>query len=189
MIKIAGGKWKGQVLATPKGQENTRPTSARLRESIFNSLVNGMGRQFAHVLDIFAGTGALGIEALSHGAETAVFIESDTKTLESLEKNIVKLVAPNATAIIKSADMKRWEKRLLDENGRIPFDLIFCDPPYGKQLATKAMEHLQSPLLWASDAILVVEISKMEILEIPRWHIFKDSTMGDTKVVFLKPAH
>ena len=123
-IKILGGTVRGQWLYSPSGPE-TRPASSRLRDSLFNILGPTIAGQ--QVLDLFAGTGSLGLEALSRGASRCVFIEYNRKALVVLKKNITKLkfqesataVFLNALKIIPAALKKEWH-----------FDLVFVDPPY-----------------------------------------------------------
>src|SRR5688572_30348989 len=103
VIKISGGEWKGQLIKSPPGSD-TRPTSAFLRESIFNTLINGMGHAPVHVLDLFAGTGALGIEALSHGAESAIFIEGSPRTLKVLRQNVEKIARGRQVEVVSESD-------------------------------------------------------------------------------------
>jgi 16S rRNA (guanine966-N2)-methyltransferase len=183
MLRISGGEWKGHPLKSPKGSE-TRPTSAFLRESIFNTLQNAMGLEPRSVLDLFSGTGALGIEALSRGAEKAVFVESSPQTLKVLEQN---LQFPNrSTRVIREAEPKKWGKMLMSFESYLPFDLIFCDPPYNKGWIPKAFKALESFPLWSDRCILVAEMSPKESVELENWKLLKEKVHGDSKVVFLE---
>ncbi len=183
MLRISGGEWKGHPLKSPKGSE-TRPTSAFLRESIFNTLQNAMGLEPRSVLDLFSGTGALGIEALSRGAEKAVFVESSLQTLKVLEQN---LQVPNrSTRVIREADPKKWGKMLMSFDSYLPFDLIFCDPPYNKGWIPKAFKALENFPLWSDHCILVAEMSPKESVELENWKLLKEKVHGDSKVVFLE---
>ncbi len=123
-MRIYSGKYKNQKLQTPKGLE-TRPTTGQVREAIFNIL--GESIQDAMMLDLFAGSGAVGFEALSHGAAEAIFVDSSRKSIDSIKANIEKLaVGDQAKAFFGDvyATLKKLEKKGLT------FDLIFADPPY-----------------------------------------------------------
>jgi 16S rRNA (guanine966-N2)-methyltransferase len=185
MIRISGGEWKGHPLKSPKGSE-TRPTSAFLRESIFNTLQNAMGLEPRSVLDLFAGTGALGIEALSRGAEKAVFVESSPQTCKVLEQNLQALAQDRSTRVLREADPKKWGKLLLSLESHLPFDLVFCDPPYNKGWILKAFRALETFSLMSDRCILVAEMSPKESLDLENWKLLKDKIHGDSKVVFLE---
>lgn len=184
MLKICGGEWKGHLIKAPSGTD-TRPTSAYLREVIFNILINGMGHIPNKVIDIFAGTGALGLEALSHGAESAVFLESAPKTLKVLEQNVSKLAKNRKTQIIKEADLLRW-RALLSKSALGPFDTVFCDPPYRKKLIDKTLRYLDDDALWADDAVLIAEMADDEEVVHDKWQKLKEKIHGDSKVVIFK---
>ena len=185
MLKICGGEWKGQLIKAPSGNE-TRPTSAYLRESIFNTLVNGMAHEPQRVLDIFAGTGALGLEALSHGAESAIFIEASPKTLKILEANVGKLAKNRQTRILKEGDLLRWATLVQKETVFTPFDTVFCDPPYGKKLIEKSLRALDIDTLWAQGALWIAEMGIEEDVGHPKWERIKEKLHGDSKVVILR---
>ena len=127
-VRIVAGKWRGRNLAAPKGM-STRPTSDRVREALFSSLASRLGPDLgaAIVLDAFAGTGALGLEALSRGAERATFVESERRALDTLGAN-VRALAERDHARIVPGDVVR----LASANGLPggPFTLLFLDPPY-----------------------------------------------------------
>jgi len=152
-LRIIAGQFKGRNLARIQGR-NIRPTSDRVREAIFNILArkpNGSA-----VLDLFCGSGALGLEALSRGARTAVFIDIDDKSLAVLRKNISLCCVAALTRTI------RWdiEKDLncLHSNELI-FDLVFMDPPYKLDVIQQTLQHLIQRQLLAQRAIVVVEHS------------------------------
>ena len=138
-MRIIGGKYRGTVLANVgKGDilAQLRPTADRVRESIFNLLINGgYGNlvQDASVLDLFAGTGALGLEALSRGASCALFIEDGAKSCSLIRENIDILNVEKYAKLIKCDATKHIQKN------EIKYDLIFLDPPYGKNLGEKAL--------------------------------------------------
>ncbi|MDO9639460.1 MAG: 16S rRNA (guanine(966)-N(2))-methyltransferase RsmD [Pseudotabrizicola sp.] len=156
-MRIIGGRARGLHLA-PVGagdaQAHLRPTSDRVRESIFNLLINGgHGNpvQGARVLDLFAGTGALGLEALSRGAETAAFIEDGKPALALLRRNIALMRAEAQTEV--------WRRDATQpgENRGAAFDLVFLDPPYGKAYGEKAIAACLAGRWFAPGAMIVWE--------------------------------
>jgi 16S rRNA (guanine(966)-N(2))-methyltransferase RsmD len=189
VLKICGGEWKGQLIKSPTGSE-TRPTTAFLRESVFNTLLNGLGHQPLHVLDLFAGTGALGLEALSHGAESAIFVEASPKTLKVLQQNIDKLAKAKETIVFSESDPLKWPRMLKgllrDQNSPVPFDLAFCDPPYRKRWIPKALAALDQDFLWAEGAFFIAEMAPDEDVAHDKWQKIKEKLHGDSKVVFLQ---
>ena len=121
-MRIVAGQAKGRRLATPA--DGTRPTSDRAREGLFNSLEATMRLAGARVLDLFAGTGAVGLEALSRGAAAAVLVESNRRAVEVLRRNVAAVGLPGAEVV--AAPVSRY----LSTPPDAPFDLVFADPPY-----------------------------------------------------------
>ncbi len=135
-MRIVAGKFRGASLEAPKGLA-TRPTSDRVRQALFNVLEHGPARfafEGSRVLDLFAGTGALGLEALSRGARYAVFIEESSAARAAIRRNVEGLSLTGITKI-----WRRDATRLGEAGTLAPFDLIFCDPPYGKGLGERAL--------------------------------------------------
>jgi 16S rRNA (guanine966-N2)-methyltransferase len=138
-MRIIGGARRGLKLAEVGAGDQAahlRPTSDRVREAIFNLLINGgHGNPVAgaRVLDLFAGTGALGLEALSRGAAFAAFVDDGAKALALIRANIAKMQAEGATQVL------RQDARRLGANPGAPCDLVFLDPPYGKALGEAAL--------------------------------------------------
>src|SRR5580692_11647393 len=134
-MRVVGGRLRGRTLAAPKSR-NIRPTADRLRESLFNILVHAYGDPVtdARVLDLFAGTGALGIEALSHGAAFALFVDDGAEARALLRENVATLGLGGTTRIFR-----RDATKLGPAHPIAPFSLMFLDPPYGKKLAEKAL--------------------------------------------------
>src|SRR4051812_6925565 len=129
-MRIVAGAWRGRPIEAPAG-EVTRPTSDRTREALFSMLASRLGTfEGLRVADLFAGTGALGLEALSRGAAHCTFVETDRKAIEALRPNAAKLGAG------ERADM-RAQSALPPPPG--PFDLILMDPPYASGLGLKAL--------------------------------------------------
>jgi len=125
MTRVIAGAWGGRRLAVPKGSE-TRPTSDRVREALFSSLESELGGFDAlHVLDLYAGSGALGLEALSRGAARADFVEADRKAAAVIKRNVAGLDLPAARARVHVSPVDRFLSHTSDR-----FDLIFIDPPY-----------------------------------------------------------
>ena len=158
-MRIITGKAKGLKLKTPAGQA-TRPTSDRVKESLF-SVLNGMINfsEVEKVLDIFAGTGALGIESLSRGAKSAIFIDSTTTSL--IAENVRRAKFENFSKVLRG-DFEKFLKKLSAEN--LQFDLIFSDPPYHKGLAQKTLELVAKFNLLGAKGFLAVEHGAEEIL-------------------------
>jgi len=138
-MRIIGGARRGLKLADVGAGDTAahlRPTSDRVREAIFNLLIHGgYGNpvQGAQVLDLFAGTGAMGLEALSRGAGRATFVDDGAKALSLLRTNIAKMRVEDATACL------RRDASALGPNAHAPFTLVFLDPPYGKSLGERAL--------------------------------------------------
>lgn len=156
-MRIIGGRARGLHLA-PVGAGDTaahlRPTSDRVRESIFNLLINGgHGNpvQGARVLDLFAGTGALGLEALSRGADTATFVEQGKPALALLARNIALMRADGETAVLRRDATQPGDHR------GAGFDLVFLDPPYGKGLGEKAISACRAGGWFTPGAMIVWE--------------------------------
>ena len=155
-MRIIAGKFRGRTLASVgKGDPHARlrPTSDRVRESLFSILAGLDVVEGSRVLDLFAGTGALGLEALSRGAAQATFVENGRTALSLLRKNIA-LVGCDDVAEILSCDATR-----LPQNPGKPCDLIFLDPPYGKGLGQKALIAAKAGGWCALGALVVLEDS------------------------------
>lgn len=180
-MRIIAGKWKGHTLQTPKNNL-TRPTSDRIREALFSALESRIELYETHVLDIFAGTGALGLEALSRGAETCYFIEKMTAAWVVIENNIHALDAADKTHLLKRDAVK-----LGNHDKQAPlFNLVFLDPPYGKGLAEKTLLCLKEGGWLAEDALLVVEEDKRADFKTPLgFDEINRRIYGDTEITLL----
>ena len=152
-MRIVGGRLGGRTLAAPKSQ-NIRPTSDRLRESLFNILAHRYGDPVtgARVLDLFAGTGALGLEAMSRGAAFALFIDDGAAARALIRQNVEALGLGGVTRIFR-----RDATRLGAVHPDQPFGLVFLDPPYGKGLAEESLVSLHEGGWLARDALVIVE--------------------------------
>lgn len=156
--KIIAGRWKGRKLAAPEGHD-TRPTNIRARQAVFDILSHApwCDLQEAKVLDVFAGTGAYGLEALSRGALSATFIEQAPAALAALKANIAALKPDNAKLIPADA---------LHPPTGTPHGLVFLDPPYGQALITPALAALAAKGWLAPGAIIVAELGPDETLAV-----------------------
>ena len=168
-MRVVAGTFKGRRLSAPRGMR-TRPTADRVREALFSMLGDVGG---ARVLDLYAGSGALGIEALSRGAASAVFVERDARAAAAIERNLGSL---GVEAPVVRQDALRFLARA---DGA--FDLVFCDPPYdsASRLARPLAERL--PALIAEDARIVTESDKRNPLELP-FPLLVERDYGDTRI-------
>jgi 16S rRNA (guanine966-N2)-methyltransferase len=158
-VRVIAGSRKGHKLAAPRGLD-TRPTSDRVRENVFNLIgpVDG-----ARVLDLFAGSGALGIEALSRGATSAVFVERDPDAVRTIERNLDRLQLTGARVV--HGDVLRTIAQEVSAGAK--YDLMLVDPPYGmlNEILPRLARHL--PPLLAVDGLLVVETDARTEPELP----------------------
>jgi 16S rRNA (guanine966-N2)-methyltransferase len=180
-LRIIGGFLRGKHLQSVKGGI-TRPTADRTREAIFNIIASEV--QAAFVLDLFAGTGALGIEAVSRGAEHAVFIDNRKSSLSVTEKNI------RSCGLEKKTRMIRWDiTKNLNCIKYLPytFQLVFVDPPYRRGMIRPALYHLHQSRSLNSGASIVVEHSAFEPVpeDLPSFVISNRRKYGKTIVSFL----
>jgi 16S rRNA (guanine966-N2)-methyltransferase len=181
-MRVVGGQFRGRALATPEDQA-IRPTSDRVRESVFNILAHGSAAtNFAgkKVLDLFAGTGALGIEAVSRGAAQCLFVEEDADARGLIRDNIEALGLTGITKVF------RRDATALGEAGKYgAFDLIFLDPPYGKGLGERSLASALAGGWIASGATIVFEERKDAIIALPPGLRLLDTRVwGDTQVLF-----
>jgi 16S rRNA (guanine966-N2)-methyltransferase len=152
-MRIVGGRLRGRALAAPTSQA-IRPTADRLREALFNILVHAYGDPVtgARVLDLFAGTGALGLEALSRGAAFALFIDDAAEARALLRENVAALGLGGVTRIFRRDACKLGTAHPVE-----PFSLAFLDPPYGRGLAEAALSSAHAGGWLTPDALIVVE--------------------------------
>jgi len=188
-LRIISGRAKGLQLNTPPGKSLAiRPTSDRSREALFSILGGNIDQ--ARVLDLYAGTGAFGLEALSRGAASAVFVDNSPTSLDLIRKNIVILqkclnLEPSQPDIsIIKCDLRKGlqpvsRKYSGDAN---PFDIIFLDPPYDKNLAQQTLEHLDDTAFLAEDGLIVAEERAKAVLsvEFKIFRLLDKRRYGDT---------
>ena len=153
MMRIVGGRLRGRALAAPKSQA-IRPTADRLREALFNIITHAYGDPIAgaRVVDLFAGTGALGLEAISRGAAFALFIDDGAEARALLRQNVEALGLAAATRIFRRDATKLGPAYPVE-----PFSLAFLDTPYGKGLAERALASAREGGWLTNDALIVVE--------------------------------
>lgn len=183
-MRIVGGRFKGHALAAPAGSA-TRPTADRVREAMFNILGHGMGEftlAEARVLDLFAGTGALGLEAISRGARFCHFIDEATAARGVIRRNA------DALGVIGQAKIWRRDAARLGPCAPLPpFDLVFADPPYGKGLGETALAGLVAGGWLAPGAVVVLEEAAKAEVKTPAGLSLMDSReYGDTVVRFYR---
>jgi 16S rRNA (guanine966-N2)-methyltransferase len=182
-MRIVGGQYRGRNLAAPKTQ-GIRPTADRLRESLFNILMHGYGDPVsgARVLDLFAGTGALGLEALSRGAAFVLLVDDGAEARALLRQNVETLGAAGVTRIFR-----RDATKLGDVHPNAPFSLVFLDPPYGKGLAEKALLSARDGGWLTRDALIIVEEAKDAGFTAPEgFEEIERRDYDDTEFVFLR---
>lgn len=180
-MRIVGGDLRGRPLATPRS-DSIRPTSDRTREAVFNIISHGWPQLLdgARVLDLFAGTGALGLEALSRGAAHALFIEESAEGRGLIRDNVEAFGLQGRTRIFRRDATKLGEKGTI-----APFNLVFADPPYGKGLAEQALEAALAGGWLVQDALVIVEEKAATPFLPPQGlRIFERRDWGDSCVSF-----
>ena len=188
-MRITGGIYGGRRLVAPD-DARVRPTSDRTRQAIFNMLRHkdfgiGFSLEGGTVLDLFAGTGALGIEALSHGARWCLMVDDAADSRALQRENIEALNLTGATRI--------WRRDATDlgpmgPSAGGPFNLVFLDPPYRKGMIPKALKSLKDGGWLRPRALLLAETESLEPLDAPDFDLLDQRDYGDTRVRFLTPA-
>lgn len=178
-MRIIAGQWRGRPLAAPKG-EATRPTADRTREALFSMLASRVGSfEDLAVADLFAGSGALGFEALSRGAASCLFVEQDRVALDALRANAERL---GVRADIRAASV------LALGPAPKPMDLILMDPPYGTGAGSVALDKL-ARLGWTGPATWVsIETAKAETVEVAGFTTETERIHGKAKLTILRAA-
>ncbi|WP_095011348.1 16S rRNA (guanine(966)-N(2))-methyltransferase RsmD [Tsuneonella mangrovi] len=180
-MRIVAGQWRGRKLAAPKG-EATRPTADRTRETLFNMLVSRLGSfEGLSVADLFAGSGALGLEALSRGAASCLFVEQDEAAVKAIRANVAALDARarcdvRASSVLSLGPVPQ------------PFDLILLDPPYDTGAGAVALDRLQR-LGWIGPATwIALETGAKEVVEVKGFEIAAERKVGKAKLSLLRAA-
>jgi 16S rRNA (guanine966-N2)-methyltransferase len=179
-LRIVAGDWRGRKLIVPRGLD-IRPTQERVREALFSRLINWV--QEAEVVDLFAGSGALGFEALSRGARHCTFVENGRPALKALETNLNQLGAGGKSRIIKRDvfDLLERGKAKIENVG-----LLFADPPYGDLAAKVAVSLMDSAAIsWNRHAVRVIEcaLDDPDWPVPPGWQRWDDRSYGKTRIV------
>jgi 16S rRNA (guanine966-N2)-methyltransferase len=184
-MRVVGGRLRGRNLASPASRE-IRPTADRLRESVFNILIHAYDNPIdgARVLDLFAGTGALGIEAASRGAKFTLFVDNGAEARALLRNNVEALGLGGVTKVFR-----RDATDLGPAHPVEPFALVFLDPPYGKGLAEKALASMRDGGWLTPGALLVVEEATASAFAAPEgYEELERRAYDDTEFVFLKTS-
>jgi 16S rRNA (guanine966-N2)-methyltransferase len=182
-MRVVAGKFRGRTLKGPTSNA-IRPTSDRLRESVFNILVHGYRDSItdARVLDLFAGTGALGIEAISRGARFTLFVDDSAEGRAIIRENVDTLGLGGVTRLFR-----RDATRLGEAHPVEPFSLVFCDPPYGKGLAESALVSARDGGWLVPGALIVVEESVDAKFSAPERLVeLERREYDDSEIVFLR---
>ncbi len=182
-MRIVGGRLRGRSLVGPKS-DAIRPTSDRLRETIFNILAHGYDDPVtgARVLDLFAGTGAMGLEALSRGAAFALFVDDSAAARGLIRENVEALGVGGQSRLFR-----RDATRLGPAAPNEPFSLVFCDPPYGEDLAPRALASCAEGGWLVPGALVVVEEAQGVEVALPEGFAkIERRDYGETKLVFAR---
>ncbi|MBI3008860.1 MAG: 16S rRNA (guanine(966)-N(2))-methyltransferase RsmD [Candidatus Omnitrophica bacterium] len=179
-MRITGGDLRGRVIHVPKGV-NIRPTLDKVRQAIFNILGDKVAG--AAVLDLYSGSGSLGLEALSRGAGSVYFVEKNKECIEKIKGNLISLKL-SEYATVRRADVLDMLVRLDKEGGK--FDVIFLDPPYYKDLAKKTLINVSHCDILSPNNIVVAEHHKTDSIpeKIDSLEFMKEKRYGDTVVTF-----
>ena len=183
-MRIVSGSLRGRNIATPAGR-NTRPTSDQTRESIFNILAHAAWApplEGAIVADIFAGSGALGLEAISRGAEFCLFVETEPKARGAIRENVEKMNLFGCTRLHRHDATKL---KVAPGNLRGAFTHIFMDPPYNKGLWRPVLSRLKQQGLIAENGVIILEESAEAEINTSGFEVLADKPWGATRVLFL----
>ncbi|MBT7641377.1 MAG: 16S rRNA (guanine(966)-N(2))-methyltransferase RsmD [Rhodobiaceae bacterium] len=178
-MRVVGGNWRGKPLRAPKGND-TRPTTDRTREALFSMLSSRLDFDDLRVLDLFAGTGALGLEALSRGAQFCLFVETQAPARAAIRDNVETC---NATG--HSKIFRRDATQLGPCTGGGAYDLVFADPPYSQGLGEQALDALLHGSWLAQDALIVVEEDRRAEFRAPAgFDELERRIKSDTELIF-----
>jgi 16S rRNA (guanine(966)-N(2))-methyltransferase RsmD len=180
-LRVIAGSARGHKLKAPEGME-TRPTTDRIKETLFNMIAYELpGCNF---LDLYSGSGGIGIEALSRGADKAVFVDESNVCKKIIEENLVHTKL-NAKAVIYQKEVKTVLDQLGQTNEK--FDIVFMDPPYGKQLIEETLEKIKKNDLLTSEGFVIVErATNKSMPEIKDMVLWKEKKYKTTTMTFLR---
>lgn len=182
-MRVIAGKARRLLLKTVEGKE-IRPTTDRIKETLFNMLLGEIeGSVF---LDLFAGSGAIGIEALSRGAKKAYFVDKNSKAIACIEENLKHTKLYEEAKIIRSDAVSALTR--IEQSEKEPLDIIFMDPPYDEGIEERVIERLIKMDLINSDTLIIIELSKNRDTDFLRkdWEILKIKEYKSNKHIFLK---
>lgn len=178
-MRIIAGIWRGCPIEAPLGL-TTRPTADRVRETLFSMLASRLGSfEDLRVADLFAGSGALGLEALSRGAASAIFVESDTKAVATIRENAARLGAKDRVRVLGSSALALPRSD--------PFDLIFADPPYASGSGTAVVQAVEQAGWLAPGGWMSVETSRGDELDCGTFAIDATREIGRAKLWLVRP--
>lgn len=180
-MRIIGGTYRGKKLITPDNAK-IRPTTDRMRETLFNILEHGTGPGIrgSKILDLFAGTGALGIEALSRGADHVTFVDNDPRSMKLIKQNTTLIKNPENTSYLTIDGTKTIKNQE-------PFDIIFIDPPYHKEMINPVLTNIHVQKLLSENGLIIIEYSSSEDIEIPEYFSeIKAKKIGDASFSILE---
>ena len=179
-MRIIAGAWRGRPLLSPPGLA-TRPTSDRAREALFSMLQSRLGSfEDLHVVDLFAGTGALGLEALSRGAARCTFVETDRVAIDTLRRNVAKLGAEDR------ADVRQQDATRIAGG---PYHLVFLDPPYRSGLGQQALANIAAAGALAPGALISVETARDESVDVPGLELDSERIYGKAKLSLFRAGN
>ena len=177
-MRIIAGEWRGRPLVAPAGQ-GTRPTADRTRETLFSMLASRLGSfDGLRVADLYAGSGALGLEALSRGAAHATFVDNDPKALSAIRTNVLAFKADNR------ADVRSLSAANLAPSQ--PFDLVFADPPYGAGSGDTVIQAVRSANWLAAGGWLAIETEAREPVDPGDWAIEAERRVGRARLTLIR---
>ena len=188
-MRVIAGAWRGRMLVAPRG-DATRPTADRVRETLFSMLVSRIGAfEGLRIADLFAGSGALGIEALSRGAAHVTFVEQDDRALAALRANLSTLDAGTRARIVARSVLSLGPRDVrTDGDAGGAFDVVLLDPPYGTGAGVVALERL-ARMDWLGPATLaVVESGRTEAARPSGFGVLAERDVGPARLTFLEPA-
>lgn len=177
-MRIVAGEWRGRKLVAPEGME-TRPTGDRVRETLFSMLASRLGSfEGLRVADLYAGSGALGLEALSRGAAFACFVEQDARAVAAIRANVETLGAADRAQILpRSADALPPQR---------PFDLLFADPPYAPASGTVALRQMLAPGWAAAGSWMAIETERGTAVDPQGCTLETERDVGPARLTFLR---
>lgn len=181
-MRVIAGTAKRLQLKTVKG-DNTRPTTDRIKETLFNMLQNDI--EGCRFLDLFSGSGAIGIETLSRGAKEAVFVENNKEAINCIKENLIFTKLVNS-GIVMSYDVMTAISMLEGRNAK--FDIVFMDPPYNKEIEKEVLDRLKQSEIIDSDTMIIVEASlntSFSYLRDMGYELFKEKKYKTNKHMFI----